>query len=145
MTVLKIERNFAVPPERVFAYVTTTGNLAKWWGPEGTSLPGHDMDLSRPGAWCSTMINAQGGRHKVSGVVVAVAPPSIVEFTWAWHNADDLRGQESRVRFEIRPDGAGGTHFVLIHSGLTDAETAANHDLGWTSSLRKLERLASGN
>ena len=145
MTVLKIERNFPLPPDRVFAFVTRTDNLAKWWGPEGTSLPGHDMDLTRPGAWCSTMINAEGGRHKVSGVVVVVQPPTLVEFTWGWHNADDLRGHESRVRFEISPDGAGGTHFRLIHSALTDAESVANHKMGWTSSLRKLVRLATGN
>ncbi|WP_443111080.1 hypothetical protein [Anderseniella sp. Alg231-50] len=29
---------------------------------------------------------------------------------------------------------------MLTHSGLADDEAAANHKLGWTSSLRKLEQ-----
>ncbi|VAW01388.1 hypothetical protein MNBD_ALPHA08-1545, partial [hydrothermal vent metagenome] len=35
MTELRIERNFAADPETVFAFVTQTKHLLKWWGPEG--------------------------------------------------------------------------------------------------------------
>ncbi len=37
-------------------------------------------------------VNAEGGRHKASGVVVAVDPPKSVEFTWGWYNDNDERG-----------------------------------------------------
>jgi uncharacterized protein YndB with AHSA1/START domain len=91
----------------------------------------------------SVMINAEGGRYKVSGEVIQVDPPRSVEFTWGWHDENDARGHESQVRFEVEPNGSGGTLFRLIHSGLADDESAANHNEGWTSCLRKLERLAS--
>lgn len=145
MSELRIERNFPAEPGKVFAFVTRMENLLKWWGPEGMSVPEHDLDLSKPGDWSSVMVNAEGGRHKVSGVVVAVDPPRSVEFTWGWHDDNDERGYESLVRFEIEPDDAGGTRFLLTHSGLADEESAANHREGWSSSLNKLERLANEN
>jgi len=142
MSELKIERTFPVSPEQVFAFVTQTDHLLKWWGPEGVSMKEHNLDLSRRGAWSSTLVNSQGALHKMSGEVVAVDPPNSVEFTWGWHDDKDERGYESRVRFEVRRDRDGGTLFTLTHSGLTDDEAAANHTKGWTSALRKLEQLS---
>lgn len=142
MSTLKIERRFPHPPETVFAFVTQPEHLLNWWGPEGMGVKDHVLDLSRPGAWMSTLVNAEGGFHKMSGEVVAVDPPRSVEFTWGWHDDQDERGPESRVRFEVEPDGQGGSRFQLIHSGLADDESAANHEWGWSSALRKLEKMA---
>ena len=143
MTDLRLERKFARDPETVFAFVTRTEHLLEWWGPEGMTLPQTQLDLTKPGPWMSVMMNAEGKRFKVTGEVVAVDPPKSVEITWAWHDENDRRGHESTVRFEVRPDGKGGTLFSLIHSGLADEDAARNHEMGWTSSLRKLERLAA--
>jgi uncharacterized protein YndB with AHSA1/START domain len=143
MSELTIERTFAHPPETVFAFVTRTEHLLSWWGPEGVGLSEHHLDFSRPGPWSSTLVNAEGGLHKMSGEVIKIDPPHFVEFTWGWHDDEDQRGHESRVRFEVEPDGAGGSRFKLIHSGLADDESAANHNRGWTSSLRKLDLLAN--
>ena len=142
MTDLTIERNFAADPQTVFDFVTRTEHLLKWWGPEGMSVPEYELDLTRPGPWSSVMMSADGKRFKVTGEVVGVNEPESVELTWAWHDENDRRGPESRVRFEICPDGNGGTLFTLTHSGLADEESKKNHEMGWTSSLRKLERLA---
>ena len=136
MSSLTLERNFPLDPETVFAFITQTQNLLKWWGPEGMTVPEHNLDLSKPGKWMSVMVNAEGGRHKVTGEVIKVDPPRSVEFTWGWHDENDARGHESRVRFEVAPDGQGGTRFRLIHTGLSDDEAAAGHTEGWTSALR---------
>lgn len=79
----------------------------------------------------------------MSGIVTAINPPTSIEFTWGWHDENDVRGHESQVRFEVEPDGAGGTLFTLIHAELPDDESAANHMIGWTSALVKLERMAN--
>lgn len=143
MTELKLERTFTADPETVFAFVTRAEHLAKWWGPEGMTLPERQLDFTAAGAWSSVMMNAEGSRFKVTGEVVSVDPPNSVEITWAWHDENDNRGPESTVRFEVEPDGEGGTRFTLIHSGLADEEAAKNHEMGWTSSLKKLERMAA--
>ena len=141
MSELVMERVFAADVETVFAFLTDTEHLLKWWGPEGVHIGAHDLDLSRPGRWSSTMVNAEGNKFKVSGKVVRSDPPKSVEFTWGWHDEKDQRGHESRVRFNVEPNVGGGARFVLTHSDLPDDESRNNHNEGWTSSLRKLERL----
>ena len=143
MSELVMERVFAADVETVFAFLTDTEHLLKWWGPEGVHIGDHDLDLSRPGNWSSTMVNAEGNTFKVSGEVLRTDPPKTVEFTWGWHDDQDRRGHESHVRFEVVPNAGGGARFVLTHSGLPDEESSRNHNEGWSSSLRKLERLAA--
>jgi len=143
MSTLKLEREFTADPATVFAYITKAENVAKWWGPEGLGLKEAQLDLTQTGAWTSTMINAEGGLHKMSGMVTAINPPNWVEFTWGWHDESDQRGYESRVRFEVKPNGSGGTLFYLTHSDLADEASAENHGKGWGSALKKLERMAN--
>ncbi len=86
----------------------------------------------------SVMQNDKGDRFKVSGQVTHVDPPSSIGFTWAWHDENDVRGVESHVTIRLVPAQNGGTAFHLSHVDLPDDETAQNHEMGWTSSLRKL-------
>ena len=137
-----MEREFAADPALVFAFVTEPGKLLKWWGHEGMTIIDHQLDFSRKGPWGSVLMNAEGGTHKVTGAVTAVDPPRSVEFTWAWHDENDVRGHNSMVRFDVEPNGAGGTRLTMTHSGLADEESVANHQIGWTSTFGKLKRLA---
>ncbi len=144
MVTLTMEREFSADPETVFAYVSKTEHLLKWWGPEGVTLPEHQLAFDRKGPWVSVMQNAEGQRFKVSGHVTHVDPPHSVGFTWAWHDETDTRGVESHVTIKLVPAANGGTRFQLSHVDLPDDDVAANHERGWTSSLRKLEALANG-
>ena len=47
MADLKLEREFPVPPETLFAWVSDGAKLLQWWGPEGVHVPEHDLDFSR--------------------------------------------------------------------------------------------------
>ena len=134
-----LTRVFRAGIDHVFAYVTQTEHLLKWWGPEGITVPVHALDFSRPGPWSSEMHAPDGRIFRVSGEVIDLTPPKSVAFTWAWHDDDGERGHESRVLFELEDLGSE-TRFTLTHSGLADQESARNHDEGWTSSLSKLER-----
>jgi len=137
---LTLERVFDAPPERVFDFVSKPDLVAKWWGPEGTTLPHHDLAFDRPGPWVSVMENAEGRRFKVSGQVTHVDPPHSVGFTWAWHDEHDRRGVESHVTIRLVPDIGGGTRLSLSHVDLPE-DAAESHESGWTSTLAKLARL----
>ena len=141
MPSLTIERRFKAAPERVFAFVSQTEHLLKWWGPEGLYVPEHQLSFERTGPWMSVMQNDEGQRYKVSGHVTHVDPPNSIGFTWAWHDEDDRRGVESHVTIRLVPAQGGGTDLTLNHVDLPDEEAARNHEMGWTSSLRKLEAL----
>lgn len=140
MSDLRIERDFRVSPELVFAFVTQPEYLYQWWGHEDMTIIEHNLDFTQPGPWMSTLLNRDGGRHKMSGVVVAVNPPSSVEFTWGWHDENDQRGVQTLVRFEVSANDNGGARFVLTHTDHPTDEIAAMHTQGWTSVLRSLEK-----
>lgn len=138
---LKIERNFPVSPKRVFAFVTEMDNLLKWWGPVGTSIGEHNLDLSKPGAWFFVLIDPKGGHHRVSGVVLSVDAPRSVEFTLIVHDPDGPPSIDSVVRFEISSDNKGGARFVLTQTGLTEDEIVKGSTQGWISTLGRLQEL----
>jgi len=143
MTTLVIERILPASIEKVFDFVTKEENLLKWWGPEGMSLPERQLDFSKTGPWSSVMQSSEGNRFKVSGHVTTVSPVDRVAFTWAWHDENDVPGDESQVIINLVAIGENQTKLTLGHYGLGDDEIAKNHEMGWTSSLRKLERMAA--
>lgn len=138
MADLKLEREFPVSPDVLFEWISDGARLLQWWGPEGVHVPEHDLDFSRIGPWYSVMKNDDGQTFKVSGHVTHVDPPNSVGFTWAWHDDQDQRGAESHVTLSVTSNGSG-SRLVVDHRELADADAAANHEQGWTSSLRKLE------
>ncbi|NOE35078.1 MULTISPECIES: SRPBCC domain-containing protein [unclassified Ruegeria] len=140
MADLKLERDFPVSPEDLFAWISDGSRLLQWWGPERMHVPEHNLDFSRTGPWYSVMENGEGQRYKVSGHVTHVDPPKSVGFTWGWHDDQDQRGNESHVTLSVAATSTG-SRLTLDHKELADAEAAANHNQGWTSSLRKLEAL----
>jgi len=140
MTTLVLERLLAAPIATVFDFVTRQENLLEWWGPEGMTIPEGDLDFTRPGPWFSVMQNAEGATFKVSGEVTTVSPHDRVAFTWAWHDETGQRGRDSQVIIDLTEVGKDSTRLVLTHNDLADEESARNHDMGWTSSLKKLER-----
>jgi len=142
---LRIERHFPVSPAKVFAFVTEMENLLLWWGPEGTSIGEHNLDLSRTGDWFFVLIDPNGGHHRVSGVVLAVDPPRSVEFTLIVHEPDGPPSIDSVVRFEVTGDGADGALFVLTQTGLSAEEIVRGSTQGWISTLTRLEKLLNHN
>jgi uncharacterized protein YndB with AHSA1/START domain len=137
----KLERDFAVPVETLYAYVTEPARLAEWFGPEGTDLTDAAMDFTRPGPWHAVMVaRDSGNRFKVSGQVTHVRPMTSVGLTWAWHDDSDQRGAESHVTFAVA-ETSTGSRLIIDHRDLADATAVARHTAGWTATLAKLTRL----
>ena len=140
MADLTINRSFKAPPETVFAYITRTEHLLKWWGHDGATLPEYQLAFDKKGPWMSTMLTEEGNRYKMSGHVTHVDPPRSIGFTWAWHDENDRRGVESHVTIKLVPAQNGGTDFELRHVDLPEG-AEENHERGWGSTLKRLERL----
>ena len=139
---LTLNRDFSAPVDRVFAFISEPANLKKWWGPEGVSIPEGQLDFSRIGPWSSVMENDQKQRWKVSGTVTHIDPPTALAFTWAWHDENDARGEETIVRITLSKAANNTTRLQLHQSTFSNEEARNNHKEGWTSSLRKLDQLA---
>lgn len=138
MTELRIERTYPISPEELFAFVTEPGRLVQWWGPEGMTIDDVRLDMRQPGPWSLVLVGPDGSRFAMRGNVTAVEPPRAVAFTMNVPGEDALG--DSTVRFEIAPDGSGGSRFTLIQLGITD-EMAEMGKRGWGRTLQRLEAL----
>ena len=81
MSDIRLEREFGVPPERLFEVVTTNAELLRWWGHEGWTMQDQQLDFSAEGPWHSAMISDEGNLYKMSGQVTRVQPFEVIGFT----------------------------------------------------------------
>lgn len=139
MSELRIERSYAIDAESLFALVTAPENLQQWWGPEGMTATDASLNLTQPGPWWLKLTGPRGS-FEMRGVVIGVDPPRSVEFTM---NVPGQDAPDSTVRFEVDPDGRGGSRFSLIQLGITD-EMVDMGRRGWKSTLDRLDRLVAG-
>ncbi|KPA20256.1 hypothetical protein shim_32450 [Shimia sp. SK013] len=140
MTDARLERDFPVTPDRLYAAVTNPADLSRWWGPEGMTLGAHTLEFTKLGAWHSVIHGDEGRTMKMSGQVTSLDPPKSVGFTWAWHDENDARGHESHVTFTI-VETADGAKLIIDHRDLQDEDQAQGHSRGWTSTLNCLAAL----
>lgn len=138
-TELYLERLIAAPPERVFELWVTPELLVKWWGPEGSDIPAHAIDVRPGGKWRTTMRNAEGKLFTVSGVYRTIDPPRRLAFTWAWDNEKGERGHETDVTVTFEP-APGGTRLVLLQKEFQSKDARDRHGIGWASTFNCLEQ-----
>jgi len=129
-----VSRVFAAPRGFVFDAFTQPDLLRKWWGPEGFTLTGVDVDLRVGGRYRFEKTDGKGVVHIVEGRITSYEPNDKVGYTWAWVDADGNPGDETYVAiaFADHPDG---TEVTLTHTGFADQETANQHNWGWNSTF----------
>jgi uncharacterized protein YndB with AHSA1/START domain len=140
MSDIRLERDFAVTPARLFKALSTHALLMQWWGHDGMQIPDERLDFSRLGPWHAVMISDEGNRFKMSGQVTHVDPPHSIGFTWGWHDPDDQRGPESHVMFTVEKTSKGA-RLTIDHRALPNDDVARQHEKGWGGPLNRLERL----
>lgn len=143
MSDIRLEREFAVTPERLFEVISTRADLIRWWGHDGWTFADESIDFSKTGPWFADMLSDEGNRYKMSGQVTLVRPPHAIGFTWAWHDEDDRRGHESHVTFTVKESGVGA-QLIVDHRDLATDDIAAQHAQGWAGPLGRLSRLLHG-
>ena len=140
MAELRIEREYAVTPERLFDALSRRADLIRWWGHDGWTMTAENLDFTRTGPWFADMRSEEGNRFKLSGQVTLVRPPHVIGFTWAWHDEADRRGPESHVTFTVKESGVGA-QLIVDHRELPSQDIAARHEQGWGGTLRRLGAL----
>ncbi|MEL7281849.1 MAG: SRPBCC domain-containing protein [Pseudomonadota bacterium] len=137
MTDIRIEREFAVSPDRLFQALTQAEDTLAWFGPEGSRVTEGQTDFTKTGPWYMVLFTADGTRYKVSGQITHVTPPRSIGYTWGWHDDADARGPESFVTLTVETADKGAK-LIIEHRGLGDDEIGASHTQGWNSSLASL-------
>ena len=121
-------RHYAKPIEKVWAAITMPERLADW-------LAAAEIEM-RPGG--KIRLNWNEGFNIMEGRVLAYEPPTT--FAWTW----PLGGQETTVRFDLKPDG-DGCWLTLTHTGLSPkAGRGAGVRSGWHAHLEGLSDAIDG-
>jgi uncharacterized protein YndB with AHSA1/START domain len=139
--VLRLERRIAASPERVFEHFTEPELLVKWWGPEGYDTPGQSLDVRPGGQWETTMREADGSRHTVSGIYRVIDKPRRLVFTWGWHDdTTGVRGHETEVTLTFEAAPGGTTKLTLVQQPFETGTGRDMHTAGWVSSFDCLDK-----
>lgn len=131
--VLRMNRTFNAPLERVFRAFADPEQLVKWWGPESMSVIDHEIDVRVGGAWRTTIRSEGGDDHTMSGVYREISPPHRLAFTWAWER-DGERGHETVVTIQLSEDGER-TKLAFLQEIFESEEMRDSHQGGWHSSF----------
>lgn len=107
--------HLAVPPVRVFSALDSDDGRASFWAESAIEKDGH-IEFRFSNGYC------------YSGRVLERRPPAVFAL-------DYLGGP---VRFELSPDGEGGTDLLLVHEGVAAEEWIETH-AGWLNVLFPLK------
>jgi uncharacterized protein YndB with AHSA1/START domain len=141
MTSLTLVRHVRARPATVFDLLSTAEGLTAWWGPDDLPLVSAEADVRVGGCFRVRFRTIDGAEHECAGEFLEIVPPARLVMSWRWSagGVPEEQGRVSRVELHVRPDGAG-TELILIHAGLSDAESARSHKRGWGGALDKLCR-----
>lgn len=131
----RIERTmeFAHPPAKVWAALTTPEGLSAWFG-EKAAIE------ARPGGLAQMTFNSG---LTVDMRVERIEEPTVFGFTWRLPDLPDEDPRRTYVEFTLAPIGTG-TRLRLVETGFAQLPdesrrtTYDSHAEGWTSELAEL-------
>ena len=138
---LEMKRLLPATPPVVFAALSEPNELAKWWGPQGFTIPSMDFDPRVGATYRIEMHPPEGDPFYLIGEFREVDPPARLAFTFRWEDPDP-DDVETAVELSFR-DLGGSTELALTQGQFKTEARRALHRDGWTDSFDKLERLMS--
>ena len=136
---LELKRVVPAASVVVFRAFTDARELAKWWGPNGFTVPSLEFEPRVEASYRIEMQPPEGDRFYLTGVFREVDPPARLAYTFVWEepDPDDV---ETQVDLRFRDLGRS-TEVALTQGPFRTEDRRALHRDGWTDSFDKLERL----
>jgi uncharacterized protein YndB with AHSA1/START domain len=139
---LNMERVLDAPLTVVFHALSEPQEVAKWWGPEGFTIPSVESDLRPGGSYRIAMQPPEGELFYLAGEFLEVAPPQRLSYTFRWE-PPDAEDRETVVSLSLRDMAGTKTELAFTQGDFATERRRALHEEGWTQTLDKLEALMS--
>jgi uncharacterized protein YndB with AHSA1/START domain len=139
---LHMQRVLRAPRSVVFQALTEPQELAKWWGPDGFTIPRVKSDLRPGGGYRIAMQPPEGDLFYLVGEFLEVDPPQRLSYTFRWEDPDP-EDRETMVTLSLRDIDDESTELDFTQGGFATERRQALHDEGWAQSFGKLEQLLS--
>jgi uncharacterized protein YndB with AHSA1/START domain len=138
---VRLERVLPAPRECVYALHTEPEELAKWWGPNGFTAPGVELDARVGGRYRIEMQPPDGPSFFLAGEFREVDPPGRLVYTFRYE-APDPDDVETVVAFTLEEVG-NGTRVTVEQGDFATEPRRELHEQGWTETLDRLGDVAS--
>lgn len=140
---LKIEREFAHPPEKVFEAWLQPEQVTQWMGPNDDINVSHaEIDAVEGGSYQIQFDIPDSESKKVKGIYKKIQRYSQLIFTWQWEpSTDNPVTTETLVNINFEATDTG-TKLSLLHQKFISEDARDHHKFGWIGTLDKLERRA---
>jgi uncharacterized protein YndB with AHSA1/START domain len=136
--ILEIKRVFPAPVDAVFAALSNSDKLRKWWGPVGLTVPSLNFQ-PHVGERYTIEMQPQGGKpFHITGEFREVDRPARLAYTFNYEEPDD-DDIETLVTLTVG-DLGGSTEVVLTQGPFKTEARRALHRDGWLDSFDKLGR-----
>lgn len=134
---LVLNRTLDAPRALVFRAWTDPSHLARWFGPEGFTVPECKLDVREGGVWRTCMRSPDGNDYRVRGVYREIVKPERLVFTWAWEDESGATGHETLVTVTFA-ERAGRTMLRVAHRVFETKKARDAHRQGWASAVKCL-------
>jgi uncharacterized protein YndB with AHSA1/START domain len=141
MTSLCLVRRIAARPAIMFEALVTAEGIRSWWGPDDGPAISAEVDARVGGGFRVRFRTADGLEHECVGEFLEIERPVRVVMSWRWtqNGRIDEHDKVSRVEMRLRAIDTG-TELTLVHSRLSNEDSARAHESGWDGALQKLMR-----
>jgi uncharacterized protein YndB with AHSA1/START domain len=136
---LELRRVLPAASSVVYRAFSAPDELAKWWGPEGFTVPSLEFNPRVGHSYRIEMQPPEGDTFHLNGKFREVDPPARLAYTFVWEPADP-DDVETLVQLSFRDLGES-TEVVLTQGPFRTEARRELHRNGWTESLDKLGQL----
>src|SRR5262249_44552268 len=141
MSEMSLVREIGARPSIVFEALVTADGIRSWWGPDDCPAISAEADARVGGPFRVRFRTADGLEHECAGEFLEIEPPDRVVMSWRWivNGPIEEHGRVSRLEIRLRSIPTG-TELTLVHTLLSNEDSARSHEGGWSGALKKLTR-----
>ncbi len=137
---LRLQRALDGSCPDVFRELTEPRELARWFGPDGFTIPSVESDLRPGGAYRIAMQPPEGELFYLMGEFIEVEPSERLSYTFRWEDPDP-EDRETVVTLSLHDIDATRSELVLDQGDFATERRRALHEEGWSQGLGRLAEL----
>jgi len=149
--VVRLQRSFSAPPERVYRAWLEPEVMLRWFAPASFTTARAEVDERVGGHFRVWQEDANGEVGGFDSELLELVPNEKIVFLWRFVGPERIADPalDSRLTITLCEEPGGGTALTLVHERLEAVDAArpgmaAHAKVGWNQALDKLAAALAG-